>query len=130
MTFPMGYITPVDLIVSAFSQQEGWFDTDRTVIPITHNNPLDLDYENQLNATGKIGDIATFSSPATGIVAAYRQVWLWVAMGYTVAKMVETQAPASAGNDTDKYLSNVLAWTKLPGNVEVLKLLPPLVKIG
>lgn len=121
--------TPVDLIVSAFATEEGWFDTDRTVIPIIRNNPLDLDYESQINATGKFGEIATFSNPATGITGAYRQVWLWVAMGYTVTKMVETQAPASAGNDTTTYLANVLKWTKLPGNVPVLQLLLPLVKM-
>jgi len=120
---------PVELIVSAFATQEGWFVMDTR--PRELNNPLDLDFEKQLNAVAHDGSdspLARFSSPATGITGAFRQVWLWVAMGYSVTKMVETQAPPP--NDMPTYLKNVLAWTGLPADTPVLDLLPPLVQLN
>jgi hypothetical protein len=119
---------PVDAIVAAFAKQEGWFSRDPTVIPRARNNPLDLDFEGQIGAAGSSGKTATFVNSGAGIVAAYRQVWLWVAMGYSVSQMVLTQAPAP--NDTESYLKNVLAWTGLPSDIPVLDFLPPLVQLG
>jgi hypothetical protein len=121
---------PVELLCCAIATQEGWFDANPTVIPRAHNNPGDLVYAGQLNASNpSVGTIADFTSPATGITALFRQVWEYAAMGYTVTQIVETWAPATQ-NNTTAYLNNVLEWTGLPPNIPILDLLPPLVNLA
>lgn len=119
---------PVDLIVAAFAAQEGWFNADPNVTPRFRNNPIDLMFAGQILAKSGSGGIATFPNPASGIVAAYRQVWLWVQMDYTLTEMVTTQAPPNE-NNTAEYLANVLAWTGLPADVPIKQLLPGIVDI-
>jgi hypothetical protein len=87
-------------------------------------------FAGQLNATGTPGQIATFSSNATGTAALFRQVWAQVAEGQTLRQLINQWAPAAAGNNTSAYLQNVLNWTGLPADTPILELLPPLVNLA
>lgn len=122
---------PVDLIVCGFATQEGWFELG--TIPRICHNPGDLRYAGQMNAVVPVSmyptpPIATFTSDNAGITALYRQVWLWVAAGWTVTKMVQVYAPPNE-NNTSKYLEDMLKWTGLPGDVPVMSLIPGLVRL-
>jgi hypothetical protein len=123
---------PVELLCCAIATQEGAFDPES--IPAKRNNPGDLDFVGQLGMKlpppgSPDPEIGICDSPQRGIVKIFRQVWLQVDEGQTVREIVEEWAPASAGNDSVKYLADVLAWTKLPPDVPVMQLLPPLVKL-
>lgn len=124
---------PVELLACAISTMEGFFVPGAT--PVVRNNPGDLRYAKQLNASAPNWDgkgaapIATFTSATTGTAGLYRQLWLQVAEGQTVAQIVAQWAPPNE-NNTSEYLKNVLAWTGLPSDIPVLKLLPPLVKLA
>jgi hypothetical protein len=127
---------PVELIVCGIATQEGWFG-DKNNIPVVRNNPGDLRYAEQLNASapgwdGKgVAPIATFTKPSTGITGAFRDVWAKVAKGVTLRELIAVYAPAGVdGNDTTEYLKNMLAWTGLPADTPILDLLPPLVKLN
>ena len=124
---------PVELLCCAIATQEGAFDP-RT-IPAERNNPGDLDFVGQLGmklppAGSPDPQIGICGSPQRGIVKIFRQIWLQVDEGQTVREIVQQWAPASAGNDSAQYLANVLAWTKLPADVPVIHLLPPLVRLN
>ena len=129
---------PVELIVCAVGTMEGWFDTDRTVIPVVRNNPGDLRFAHQANATRPDGTTAgnlaaepvcVFSSVHAGICGAFRDIWAKTAKGETVRQMISIYAPPNE-NNTSVYLENVLEWTGLPADTPVLDLLPPLVKLN
>ena len=129
---------PVELIVCAIATQEGWFDEDRTKIPIVRNNPGDLRFAGQANATRPDGStsgvravepIAVFSSVHAGICGAFRDVWAKVAKKETLRQMISVYAPPNE-NNTSEYLENVLAWTGLPADTPVLDLLPELFKMN
>jgi hypothetical protein len=128
MTKPTGII---DLIICAFATQEGAFASP-TDIPRTRNNPLDLDYAGQLNASGTAGEVATFTSYQAGITAGFRQIWEWTAMGATLRQMVGLQLGINPGWNADAtvYLANVCAWTGLPADVPVMQLIPALVALN
>jgi hypothetical protein len=110
----------VDILFSSIARQEGDF-SGRQVIPVLYNNPLDLRYAGQLNATRPDGPagppnpdpepIAVFSSLEAGIAAGYRQLWLWIALGLTLRELLLREAPAGPGNDPAVYLANVQEWT-------------------
>jgi hypothetical protein len=121
---------PVILLCCAIATEEGWFAPDPTVLPRKLNNPGDIDFAEQLNATRTIGTpLATFSSPETGITGLFRQVWLWVAMGQTPAQILETLAPPNE-NDTAGYIQRVHTWTGLQMDVPMLKQIAPLVPLN
>lgn len=124
---------PVELLACAIATQEGFFSPGST--PVLRNNPGDIRFANQLNATapgwnGKPpAPIATFKGPREGIVGLYRQLWLQVATGQTVRQIIAQWAPPTE-NNTTVYLQHVLAWTGLPADTPVLQLLPLLVKLA
>lgn len=124
---------PVDLLAAAIATQEGWFSPG--TIPKLRNNPGDIRYAGQMNATapgwnGKPpAPIATFKGPAEGITGLYRQLWLQVANGQTVRQIIGQWAPPNE-NNTSAYLQNVLKWTGLPADKPVLELLPELIKLA
>ena len=126
---------PVELLACAIATQEGWFAASGSNQPQLKNNPGDIRYAKQLNASAPewngIGNppIATFSNPATGIAGLYRQLWMQVAEGQTVAEIIAQWAPP-VQNQTTLYLRNVLAWTGLPRDTPVLDLLPPLISLS
>ena len=126
---------PVEALAAAIAKQEGWLTPGK--LPTIRNNPGDLRFAGQLGATRPDGTttghlptepIAQFATPEAGITALYRQIWAQVAQGQTVAQIIAQWAPPTE-NDTSTYLANVLAWTKLPKDTPVLRLLPPLPKI-
>lgn len=117
---------PVELLACAIAVQEGWFAPGEN-LPKLNNNPGDLDFAGQLNATAN-GRFARFPTPATGITALFRQIWLQVAEGQTVRQVIAQWAP-STENNTTVYLHNVLKWTGLPADTPILRLLPPLVNL-
>lgn len=127
-------IHPVELLACAIATQEGWFAPSGSTQPQLKNNPGDIRYAQQLNATAPEwsghppAPIATFKTPATGMTGLYRQLWMQVAEGQTVAQIIAQWAPAGE-NQTTLYLRNVLAWTGLPADTPVLDLLPPLVNL-
>ena len=123
---------PVELLACAIASQEGFFHAGS--VPATHHNPGDLRFAGQLNATRPIGvpagsPIAVFPSDAAGVAALYRQLWLQVAQGQTVAQIIAQWAPPSE-NNTSLYLDDVLRWTGLARDVPVLDMLPPLVNLA
>lgn len=124
---------PVELLACAIAMQEGWFIPG--TVPVMRNNPGDIRFASQLNASAPGWDgkqpapIATFKGPAEGITGLYRQLWLQVANKQTVAQIIAQWAPPNE-NNTSAYLRNVLKWTGLPADKPVLELLPPLVKLA
>lgn len=123
---------PVESIVSAIARQEGWFD--RSSLPFRRNNPGDLRLAGQRGAHAPAGEpevlgqappIAQFNSAALGVTALYRQVWLQVADGQTLAQLIAQWAPPRE-NKTSVYLANVAGWTGLPTDVPILNILPAL----
>lgn len=126
---------PVELLACAIATQEGWFG-DPNNTPRKRNNPGDIRYADQLNTIrpagwtkGQPAPIATFTRVETGITGLYRQLWLQVAEGQTVAQIIAQWAPPNE-NNTSVYLQHVLAWTGLPADVPVLNLLPPLIDMA
>ena len=122
---------PVELLACAIAQQEGFHVAGAT--PAVRNNPGDLRFASQIGAqtpppSNFPPPIATFDSLPHGIAALYRQLWLQVARGQTVAAIIAQWAPPNE-NDTGSYLQNVLKWTGLPADVPVLQLLPPLERL-
>jgi hypothetical protein len=119
---------PIELLACAIATQEGWFV--RAALPFLRNNPGDLTYAGQVGASRVSGSpIAAFSSPALGLTALFRQLWLQVAQGQTVTEIIYQWAPPAANNSA-AYLADVLAWTGLPADVPVLSLLPPLTQLN
>ncbi len=123
---------PVELLACAIATQEGWFALNS--IPAIRNNPGDLRFAGQIGAMRPVAalhdpaPIASFPSKALGTAALFRQIWLQVAEGQTVAQIIAQWAPPSE-NNTSVYLANVLHWTGLPSDIPVLELLPPLVQL-
>jgi len=127
---------PVILLCCAIATEEGWFSTATPpVAPVARNNPGDLRYAQQLNASAPgwngqgTAPIATFTTPATGITGLFRQIWLQVAEGQTVAQIIAQWAPPNE-NNTSAYLQNVLAWTGLQANVPMPDQIAPLVNLA
>lgn len=124
---------PVILLCCAIATQEGYFTPG--TIPAIHNNPGNLRFANQINASAPGWDgkapppIATFNTPQTGIAGLFRQVWLQIAQGQTVAQIIAQWAPPNE-NDTSQYLQDVLDWTGLQADVKMLDQLAPLVKLN
>jgi hypothetical protein len=124
---------PVELIACAIATEEGWWVANST--PKVRRNPGDLRFAGQIGAAapavvgGGAPAIATFASEAAGITALFRQLWLQVAEGQTVAQVIAQWAPPNE-NNTSAYLQNVLAWTGLPADTPVLELLPPLYRLN
>lgn len=123
---------PVELLACAIATQEGFFHPGST--PAVLHNPGDLRFSGQLNALRPHGmtagsPIAEFMGDATGHAALYRQLWLQVAQGQTVAQIIAQWAPV-VENNTSLYLQDVLMWTGLPRDIPVLKLLPALINLA
>ena len=111
----------LDILCSAIARQEGWFASDRTTIPAVRNNPGNLRFAHQANATRPDGSsvgnlqvepIACFSSAVAGMCALYRDVLAKIAIGMSLRKLIYTHAPPSE-NFTAVYLQNVQKWTKI-----------------
>jgi len=123
---------PVELLACAIATEEGFFSIGST--PERLHNPGDLRYAGQFGAeappfhTG-VPPIATFDTLPHGVTALFRQIWLQVAAGQTVAQIVAQWAPPNE-NNTSVYLERVLGWTGLDANVPVLLMLPPLVQLN
>src|SRR5665213_1508454 len=98
---------PIELLACAIATQEGWFGSP-TNMPIVRNNPGDLRYAGQKGAVPPVkpNDIATFSTPALGTAALFRQLWLQAASGQTVRQIVAQWAPPFE-NNTGVYLADV-----------------------
>ena len=121
---------PVTLLCCAIATQEGYFSTDPTAPPRKLNNPGDLNFAGQINGSPTEGmKLSTFCSPETGTAALFRQVWLYVAMGKTVREIIEIWAPPNE-NNTEAYITNVLAWTGLKADVPMLEQMAPLVDLA
>ncbi len=126
---------PIELLACAIATQEGWFDPSGHTQPRLKNNPGDIRFAHQLNASAPEwgghapAPIATFSSAPTGIAGLMRQLWLQAAEGQTVAQIIAQWAPP-VENQTTLYLRNVLEWTGLPADVPVLDLLPHITQVN
>jgi len=124
---------PVILLCCAIATQEGWFSPG--TIPVVRNNPGDLRFAKQLNASAPgwngqgVAPIATFTTPETGITGIFRDVWAKVAQGLTVAQIISVWAPPNE-NDTSTYLQNVLDWTGLKSDMPMLQQIAALVKLN
>lgn len=102
--------TWLDKLVYAIAVQEGFFTVG--TLPNRLNNPGDLEFAGQLNATahpvpGRTTPYAEFISAQAGITALYRQVWVFVALGITLRQLITRWAPPNE-NDTQAYLRNVI----------------------
>lgn len=131
---------PVEAIVNAIATQEGWFSADPKAAPRTRNNPGDLRFAGQKNATapGWVSGrntpppIATFVgdgfAPGAkyGATALFRDVWAKVVTGMTFRQIIMVYAPPNE-NDTAGYIKNMADWTGLPLDKPVISLIPDLV---
>jgi hypothetical protein len=113
-----GSIDPgvVSNIAAAIQSQEGYYPGS---IAYQNNNPGNLVYAGQPGASPGAGGFAAFSSYAAGQTALENQITLDATRGTdvngnpttTVAQLLSSWAPASAGNDTTTYIANVSAQT-------------------
>jgi len=74
--------------------------------------------------------IAEFTTRQFGIVALLRQLLLEIAEGQTIPGIVSQWTQNLPENHPEQYLKNVLDWTGLPDDVEVLAIIPELVKLN
>ena len=109
----------LDTLVSSIARQEGFFAGDQKLTPVVRNNPGDLRYAHQRNATSPDGTtegmqnpepIAVFSSLEAGIAALYRDVLAKIATGASLKEVIYVFAPPNENNSAT-YLANVAAWT-------------------
>lgn len=111
----------VDLICSAIAKQEGWFD-DVTIPnrPQRNNNPGDLRAAPWLQNFKSDTGYWKADSAGQGIAGLYHQVWLNVARGYSLRKLINVWAPATDGNDPKVYLDNVMKITGITNPDQVI----------
>jgi hypothetical protein len=100
------------LLASAIGTQEGAFNPDPNVIPRRLNNPGNLRFANQANATrDPATGFARFSSWQAGVTALYRDILAKMAViinnkPMTLRELIAAYAPPYE-NDTKTYLANV-----------------------
>lgn len=94
-------------LASAIATAEGYFAADPNVIPRRLNNPGDLKFAGQLNATKDETGFARFSSPQAGIVGLYRQILASMARGISLRQLITGWAPPNE-NDTSNYLAETI----------------------
>ena len=111
----------IESIASAIATQEGFWVSGS--IPQTFNNPGDLRAAPWLAAPQVVNGYVKFDSPAQGIAGLFHQIALDVARGWTLRQLIEKWAPPIDSNNTEKYLSNVMAWTNLPADQPLQELL-------
>jgi hypothetical protein len=109
-----GSISPavVDSLADAITTEEGFYPGS---LAWRNNNPGNLVYANQAGASPGEGGFAKFSTAAAGRAALEAQINLDVTRGADVngnpvtdiAELISSWAPASQGNDTAAYISNV-----------------------
>lgn len=97
----------------------------RGTIAFRHNNPGNLTWANQPNATqGEPkeggGHWARFKTPEDGFAALCRQIELEKARNLTAREMIFKYAPPSDGNDTNDYLDKFIKEMKCSRDTRVV----------
>lgn len=117
----------IDQIARAIAKEEGYFSQEDT-IPKRLQNPGDLSYAGQPGAheyetPGRKIAYAKFDSLGYGLTALYRQLWLDVSRGATLATLIASWAPPNE-NNTSSYLENVKQWTGIQDeNIPLMNLI-------
>lgn len=119
--------TAVNAIAGAIQQQEGYYPGS---VSYTNNNPGNLVYAGQPGATPGPGGFAKFQTLADGQNALLNQINLDATRGTdvngnpttTIAQLISSWAPSSAGNDTASYIANVSATTGYDPNAPLSSL--------
>ena len=106
----------LDILVEAIARQEGYFAGNPQATLVVRNNPGNLRFAGQANASRPTGatavmigqgePIAVFSSPQAGICALYRDELAKIASGMSLRAMIYAYAPPNE-NNTAVYLANV-----------------------
>jgi len=117
----------VTALANAIQNQEGYYPGS---VAYTNNNPGNLVYAGQPGATAGPGGFAVFSSYDSGYQALTNQIQLDAVRGTdvngnpvtNVGELISSWAPASAGNDTASYISNVTQQTGFNASDDLLSL--------
>ncbi len=117
----------VTALANAIQTQEGFYPGS---VAYNNNNPGNLMYAGQPGATAGAGGFAVFSSYAAGYQALQNQIQLDAVRGTdvngnpvtTVGELINSWAPASAGNDTASYISSVSQQTGYSPSDDLLSL--------
>jgi hypothetical protein len=94
----------VQTIASTIQQVEGYYPGS---LSYSNNNPGNLIYAGQAGATRGAGGFAQFSTYQDGLDALNNQIQLYAGRGLTIQQMMNTYAPASAGNNPAAYANQV-----------------------
>jgi hypothetical protein len=111
----------VNALAAAIQTQEGYYPGS---LAYTNNNPGNLVFAGQSGAVPGAGGFARFPSYDAGVAALKDQITLDVSRGSdvtgrpinTLSDLINSWAPASAGNNTAAYVANVAAQTGLDPN--------------
>ena len=103
-------------LAQAIQQQEGYYPGS---LAWQNNNPGNLVYAGQYGASPGAGGFASFPTYAAGFNALENQINLDAVRGSdlngnpttTLNELIASWAPASAGNDTSSYVTNVASQT-------------------
>ncbi len=98
-------------IASAIAGEEGYFSSDPNVRPRRDHNPGDLRAAPWLIHPQKDGGFWKAASDAEGIAGLYHQLALDIARGMTLRQLVNSWAPTSDGNNSARYLADVMRRT-------------------
>ena len=102
----------IQRIVRAIIRQEG-MGPDST-------NPGNLRCAPWLTQPVIVGGFWKPATRAEGIAGAAHVVALHIAEGNSLAQLIRSWAPASDGNETDVYISNVKMWAGIPDDLQPL----------
>jgi len=91
-------------IASTIQQVEGYYPGS---LAYQNNNPGNLVYVGQTGASPGAGGFAQFPSYSAGLQALDDQIQLYAARGMTISQMMNTYAPASAGNNPTAYANQI-----------------------
>lgn len=106
-------------IASTIQQVEGYYPG---TLAYTNNNPGNLVYVGQAGATPGAGGFAKFPSYDAGLQALDDQIQLYAARGMTISQMMNTYAPASAGNNPTAYAQTIANSLGVDPNTSLLDL--------
>jgi hypothetical protein len=106
-------------IASTIQQVEGYYPGS---LAYQNNNPGNLVYVGQAGATPGAGGFAKFGSYDDGLQALDNQIQLYAARGMTISQMMNTYAPASAGNNPTAYANQIAGALGVDPNTSLLDL--------
>lgn len=90
-------------------------------IAYVNNNPGNLRFVGQPNATAGYKGFAKFATPQAGYQALVRQIGINAKQGHTLASFISRYAPPSE-NDTNTYIAQAIKAVGVPPNTPISKI--------